>query len=241
MEKYEIVRDDYIGDGDARLYRIRALRDIPRYGVKAGDVGGFIARYENLSQTDDAWVTDRAWVFDDAHVSGDAVVRDAARVSGNARVGGAVTVTGNARVCENALIGGDAVIFGNAVVSGRACVGGRARIYGLARCYGRVSIHGNAHIGGDVHVYGTAYIRGDAKIFAHHDWVYISRVSGAGYKGDAINDITAYRDVQGRIYIDSNLLSGPLDSPVVSQWLTGTVLSDVLNACMAEPVQENSD
>lgn len=235
MEKYEIVRDDYIGDGDARLYRIRALRDIPRYGVKAGDLGGFVERGGNLSHIGDAWIRD------DAQVAGNALVCEDALVAHNAQVTGTATVAGNARVYGNASIGGDVVISGNAVVYGCARVGGWARICGFAHCYGHVSIHGNARIGGDVHVYGVAHICGDAQIFAHHDWVYISRVLGAGYKGDAINDITAYRDVQGRIYIDSNLLSGPLDSPEVSQWLTGTVLSDVLNVCMAAPVQENSD
>ena len=64
------------------LHRIRALRDISRYGVKAGDLGGLIEKENNLSQDCDAWVCDNALVSGDATVSGNA------RVEGNAEVSG---------------------------------------------------------------------------------------------------------------------------------------------------------
>lgn len=66
MKKYELVLDDTIQVLGETLYRIRALRDFG--GVRAGDIGGYIAKEKNLSH-------DRnAWVYGDAQVSGDARV-----------------------------------------------------------------------------------------------------------------------------------------------------------------------
>ena len=42
MKKYELTEETKtLADGTV-LNRIRALRDISRYGVKAGDLGGFV-------------------------------------------------------------------------------------------------------------------------------------------------------------------------------------------------------
>lgn len=57
-----------------KLFRIEALIDIPRWGVKAGDKGGWVEKEENLSQDGNAWVSGDAWVSGNAHVFGDAQV-----------------------------------------------------------------------------------------------------------------------------------------------------------------------
>ncbi|HGF4559044.1 TPA: hypothetical protein ACF360_004247, partial [Escherichia coli] len=66
--KYEILWDEAQQVDDVTLYRIRALRDIPQRGVKAGDRGGWVAGEHNLSQDDDACVYGNARVYDDAWV-----------------------------------------------------------------------------------------------------------------------------------------------------------------------------
>lgn len=43
--KYELTGEV----NDQGLRRIRALRDIPRYGVKAGDLGGWVKNEDNLN------------------------------------------------------------------------------------------------------------------------------------------------------------------------------------------------
>lgn len=48
--KYELIPADAIYPG---MFRVRALRDIPRYKVHAGDEGGVIAGEGNLSQEGD--------------------------------------------------------------------------------------------------------------------------------------------------------------------------------------------
>ena len=114
-KKYELT-DETKEIGGITLHRIRALRNIPRYGVKSGDLGGWIEAESNLSQDGDAWVSDDA------------------RVYGNAKV------YGNARVCGDAWVYGDAWVFGNAWVSGDA------RVYGNALVNGNAEVSGNAEV-----------------------------------------------------------------------------------------------
>lgn len=54
MKKYEMLYEDKIEIGSRILYRIRALKDFGN--VKAGDIGGYIEREENLSQKSICWV-----------------------------------------------------------------------------------------------------------------------------------------------------------------------------------------
>ena len=71
--KYELF-----GEPNAQgLRRIRALRDIPQWDVKAGDFGGWVEAERNLSQDCDAWVYRDARVSDNAQVSGSAQAADA--------------------------------------------------------------------------------------------------------------------------------------------------------------------
>ena len=94
--KYELT-DETNGSG---LRRIRALRDIPRCGVKEGDLGGWVESEGNLTQEGDCWVSD------DARVSGNARVFGNALIYGDARVSDDAQVFGNARVFDAAVCGG---------------------------------------------------------------------------------------------------------------------------------------
>ena len=103
MRKYELTEETKtLADGTV-LHRIRALMDISRYGVKTGDLGGWIEKYDNLSQDGDAFVYGNAEVYGNAWVYGDALVY------------GDAEVYGNAKVCDNA----DYITFKNSWSSGR--------------------------------------------------------------------------------------------------------------------------
>ena len=90
-KKYEFTDETIIVNG-ITLHRIKALIDFDRFGVKAGDLGGFIEVEANLSHDGDAWVYENAlvygnaWVSENAKVSGDAWVYGNAKVSGNAKI-----------------------------------------------------------------------------------------------------------------------------------------------------------
>ena len=77
MKKYELT------ESHGTLWRIRALRYIPRYGVRPGDLGGWVEAENNLSQEGNCWVEENAkvsgdaWVYGDAHISQNAFVNSA--------------------------------------------------------------------------------------------------------------------------------------------------------------------
>lgn len=77
-KKYELTSESITLPDGTRLYRIKALRDFGN--VKAGDLGGFIEKENNLSHSGDAWVGGNA------------------RVGVNAQVGGNACVSGNAGI-----------------------------------------------------------------------------------------------------------------------------------------------
>lgn len=95
MKKYEFSGSTLECEGKT-LYRIRAIRDFG--DVKAGDLGGWIGREENLSHYGDCWVYEEAKVygntkiFENAHVSGHLIIHDNAILSGNAVVCGKAVV-----------------------------------------------------------------------------------------------------------------------------------------------------
>ena len=105
MKKYELTSETKVFLGKT-LYRIKAL--VQFGNVNAGDLGGWIEKEENLSQSGNAWV------YGDARVSGNAWVYGDARVSGNAEVSGNARVSGDARVYGDARVSGNAWVYGNA-------------------------------------------------------------------------------------------------------------------------------
>ena len=137
MKKYELCLDKKISAFGITLFRIKAL--ISFGNVKAGEIGGYIEKEENLSQSGNAWVSD------DAQVSGDAQVFGDARVCGDARVYDNAWVYGNARVYDNARVSGDARVYDDAWACGDARVYGNAWVYGDARVYDNAWVFGNTH------------------------------------------------------------------------------------------------
>jgi hypothetical protein len=117
MRKFELTDHTLQLAGVGVLYRIRALIDIPRHGVKAGDMGGWVEREDNLSHEGEAWISDIACVFDNALIAGNALVSGKAHVYGNVQIAGRAHVYGRAIVFGNVQIAGSARLSGFAVVS----------------------------------------------------------------------------------------------------------------------------
>ena len=75
MKKFELTNEFIVDISGVKLFRIKALIEFGN--VKAGDLGGYIEKEENLSHMGNAWVSGNARVSGDAQVFGDA------RVSGD--------------------------------------------------------------------------------------------------------------------------------------------------------------
>lgn len=82
MKKFELTSEFITNIFGTKLFRIKALIEFGN--VKAGELGGFVEKEENLSQDGNAWVCGNAWVYDNARVYGDACVCGDARVCGDA-------------------------------------------------------------------------------------------------------------------------------------------------------------
>ena len=132
MKKYELTSDLILNYLGVKLFRIKAL--ISFKNVKAGELGGYIEKEENLDHHGNAWVHGNGWVYGDAMVYGDA------------------WVYGDAMVYGNAMVYGDARVYGEAMVYGDARVHGNAEVHGNARVYGEAWVHGNAEVHQKTHI-----------------------------------------------------------------------------------------
>ena len=95
-KKYEFTDETTEVDGHT-LHRIRAVRCFS--DVKAGDLGGWVEKEENLSQIDDAWIDDNAKVYGNSYIFGNALIIGAAMIYGHARIYGNARIGGTARIC----------------------------------------------------------------------------------------------------------------------------------------------
>ena len=65
MKKYEMTSNTKEFSGH-KLFQIKALKNFG--SIKAGDLGGYIEKEENLSHDGRAWVYNNAKVYDNAEV-----------------------------------------------------------------------------------------------------------------------------------------------------------------------------
>lgn len=144
MNKYELLKDDTLKIGNYTLYRIKALKDFS--DVKAGNLGGYVENYTNLSQDNNCWIYDNAKVYSNARVFRNAKVYNNAGIFGNAIIYGNAKVLDSAEIFGNAEICDTARVFGNAKVYGNPIVCNNAKVFGNAEIFGSASIKRNAYI-----------------------------------------------------------------------------------------------
>lgn len=179
FRNYEITNESMAYNGHT-LYRIKSRSNffVDRTFVKVGMIGGWIEKYDNLSEL--GWVDDEAKVFGDAKVSGNALIREHA------------VVCDNAKVCGNSIVGSFAHISGHAIVdmryggniTNKAKISGNAEIQGTPFIGGRTKIRDNAKILDDVTIKGdtiitdTALIRGNSTVMGNAHIGGTSAISG---------------------------------------------------------------
>lgn len=213
MKKYRLIEEETITQLGCTLYRIEALKDFAN--VKAGDKGGWIQGYDNLSQEGDCWVYDNskvlhnARVYENAQLRKNTIVYNSADVYGNAFIEGNVLISGASKVFGEAKIYDEVSIEDFAKVHGRATIAKNAKIrdyaevcgnafitdnatiMGCAFIYDKADVFGNAIIKDDARIYGKVSIGGEIKIedkvnvFNYTD-TYLALKDDACIKGDAV-------------------------------------------------------
>lgn len=221
-KKYKILetRDYPFITHTGKLYRIIALKDFS--DVKKGDLGGYIEKEENLSQTGDAWVYDNAMVLGSAVVMGNAKVRDFACVYDSAYIGDNAVVERHARVSECASVvdsaraSGCSRVMGNAVIGGLSSISGQARFGGKCRAWEFSKIDGKAELTGATILFGDTHIYGDIRLHTVRCSIHdgdISRnnsiiiASGIGSRYDTT---LIYKNTKGEISVSCGCFKGTL-------------------------------
>ena len=135
-KKYKLVKNKGWLARDEPRYRLKASRNIYRYGTliaRKDELGGAVESQDSLSQDGDSWARYGTTIKGGGTVSGNALVTDSAVVNGG-------SVRDAAMVCDNAVVNGclvqdaamltdDATAGPWAVVKGRAILKDRARLY----------------------------------------------------------------------------------------------------------------
>ena len=95
----------YFETPNAKSHPLIAIKALKDFGdVKAGDLGGYIEDYRNLSHDDNCWIYDNAKVMGSATVKGDAKIKNEAIVSQKA------TVQDEAIVKDHATVTGGSIV-----------------------------------------------------------------------------------------------------------------------------------
>lgn len=161
MEKY-CLTDNTIYIAGNRLYQIKSLKNFGK--VKKGDLGGYIASEDNLSQTGNCWVFQNAMVFDNAKVLENAEIRGNISMYDNSMVSGNSICDGNIYLCDNCRITGYAVVNGNSIlIKNNAIIGGYSQI---------LSTDKSSIVGGDV-IIGENITIVNCGIRREKDYIYI--------------------------------------------------------------------
>ena len=185
MDKhFKLTEETKVNKAGVTLHRIVATRDSRH--AKAGQLGGFIEKEENLGG--EAWVDGYAEVWGEALVSCHAYVGGLARVWGNARV------LGKAHICRYACVGADARVYDNAHVGGMAYVGGQAEVHERAEVYGITRIEGEAEVTGHAQMFGWANIGRRALVEHIGDYCVFQ-----GFGQWKFCQLTAFREKNGEI------------------------------------------
>ena len=211
MKKYELTAESKINWFGKTLYRIKACIDFTTTSgdkVKAGDLGGYVEKEQNLSHDGKAWVCGDAMVCDNAMVWGNAKVYGDAKVCGDAKVWGNAKVYGDAKVC------GDAEVWGKAEVCGDAMLWGNAKVYGDAKVCGDAKVWGNAEVWGKAEVCGDAEVWGNASIFSTKHIFCVTPI------GQYANSLTLFRTkhLEIKISFECELYSVEEFKKVIDEW-----------------------
>lgn len=115
MSRFELTSESKVcPNGIEILHRVRALVDMPGFGVRAGDLGGWVGDASCIRQG--AWVGNEAEVYSGGYVMGEAYVGGHAVVERDGWVGDRVRVLDSARVSSLSEVQGCVLVDGDTLI-----------------------------------------------------------------------------------------------------------------------------
>lgn len=163
--KGEVIADPFFLDRVLKIYRIKALRDIPEHRVQRGDIGGYVTDKMTLSQQGECWIADNAIVHG-ASVTGKAIVRDDAIVYAGTETT-SETIKKHFRMMRDIRPDTKMSSLARITLEDKVQVSGNAKItaFSVSTTYiNPVRIRGNASIFGEAQLKSPAVIEGNAVI-----------------------------------------------------------------------------
>ena len=157
MKKYELIKESKTMFAEREIFRIRALKDFE--DVKAGDVGGWVCSYNNLSQKGDCWIYDNAKCLDDARVYDNAVMCGNAVMFGNAKM------FDNAKMSDSSIICDNAEMCGNSKMYDTSTMCGSSKMFDNAEMFDDTEMCDNAMMFNNSKMFDNAKMCGSSKMF----------------------------------------------------------------------------
>lgn len=180
-KKFELVDDDTVVVDGVTLYRVRAVRDFGgtrrgrRVVVKRGELGGYVASEDCLSQKGLAWVYSDAKIVD-------------GYVGGSSSLFGRAVLKGGGRLVHDVELRDDVMVDGQVVLNGVITLRDRVKMLGTIRVSGidvtfrddvvasgsadftvnNGVFAGKCEFGGYVHLVGQNFQMLGAVKFLHH-------------------------------------------------------------------------
>ena len=221
--KYKLIREGFLsrwpvshwGKKHLPVYRVKALRNIPKHGVNKGDLGGYVTNPLTLPHDDSSWIADEAQVFGNVFLKDDAYISGKAKVTCDSEKS-VIKIEGKVRIFEEAQILLKDSPEGNpknTIISGEVLICGNAKIRNLGYAIGR-----NIIIGGSADLEEVESIQGSAQISGNALLGKGVEIIGAIDKKTAISGSVALR-------AGSKVVNSVLNGEFTLD--TGAVLSDV--------------
>ena len=165
MKKYELIKeskDYFLG---REMFRIRALKDFGN--VKAGDIGGWVCSYNNLSQEGNCWIYDNAECLDNARIFDNAMMFDDAIMFGNSVMYDNAVMLNNSIMYDNSKMFNKAKMFDNSIMCNNAEMCGNATMYDSSIMYDNSKMFNNSKMYDEARMYDNALMFNDSKMFGN--------------------------------------------------------------------------
>ena len=152
-KKYEILIDkehtiNYYG---RILHRIRALKDF--YGVKKGDVGGFVQTEDNLSQYGNCWIYD------------DAICMDNARVCNSAKMYNRSCMYNNSKMLDNSIMYDYSRMYDNTMMYDNSKMFDNSIMFDNSRMFDNSMVYDNSIMLDNSEMFGNSILKNNDKLY----------------------------------------------------------------------------
>ena len=154
MKKYELIKESKTYFEGREIYRIRALKDFRN--VRAGDVGGWVCSYNNLSQEGNCWIYGNAKCLDNATVSDNAKMYDSSMMLGNAKMYDNAVMSDSSVMCDNAVVCGNARMCDTSTMCDNSMMRGNAMMFNNSKMYDRATMFDNSKMFDNAEMFGRA-------------------------------------------------------------------------------------